>query len=117
VGVTAQMLIELLGLVPLPVEGGHFRQTWRAADALPAAALPARYGRDKPAGTAIYYLLTDAADGFSALHRLRTDEVGGSPVRTARPARRARGRVARLAARAWRTLRAARHHDGAWLRP
>ena len=26
-------------------------------------------------GTAIYYLVTDAADGFSALHRLPTDEV------------------------------------------
>jgi len=55
---TAARLIERLGLEPLPIEGGHFRQTWRS-----------------PAGTAIYYLLTDDPDSFSALHRLPTDEV------------------------------------------
>jgi uncharacterized protein len=55
---TAARLIELLRLEPLPVEGGHFRQTWRSA-----------------AGTAIYYLLTDDPDSFSALHRLPTDEI------------------------------------------
>jgi predicted cupin superfamily sugar epimerase len=72
---TASELIELLNLVPLPVEGGHFRQTWCAGDILPASALDARYGRPKPAGTAIYYLLDDSPDSFSALHRLPTDEV------------------------------------------
>lgn len=55
---TAARLIELLGLEPLPVEGGHYRETWRS-----------------PAGSAIYYLLTDEPDSFSALHRLPTDEV------------------------------------------
>lgn len=55
---TAQRLIEALGLEPLPVEGGHFRETWRSQ-----------------AGSAIYYLLTDAPDSFSALHRLPSDEV------------------------------------------
>jgi predicted cupin superfamily sugar epimerase len=55
---TAARLIELLRLEPLPIEGGHFRQTWRSA-----------------AGTAIYYLLSDDPDSFSALHRLPTDEV------------------------------------------
>jgi predicted cupin superfamily sugar epimerase len=72
---TAERLIALLGLVPLPVEGGHFRQTWIADETLAGEALPARYGRSKPAGTAIYYLLTDDPDSFSALHRLATDEV------------------------------------------
>jgi len=72
---SAARLVEMLGLVPLPVEGGHFRQTWLADTSLAAGALPARYGRDKPAGTAIYYLLTDDPDSFSALHRLPTDEV------------------------------------------
>jgi hypothetical protein len=72
---TADEVIRALGLVPLPGEGGHFRETWRAPDTLPASALDARYGRDKPAGTAIYYLITDRHDGFSALHRLPTDEV------------------------------------------
>ena len=54
----AKRLIELLRLEPLPIEGGHFRQTWRSA-----------------AGTAIYYLLSDDADSFSALHRLTSDEI------------------------------------------
>jgi predicted cupin superfamily sugar epimerase len=72
---SAQRLIELLQLEPLPVEGGHFRQTWVAAESIRAGALPSRYGRSKPAGTAIYYLLTDDPDSFSALHRLPTDEV------------------------------------------
>lgn len=72
---TAHDVIALLGLERLPGEGGYFRETWRAADVVPAAALDVRYGRGKPAGTAIYYLVTDAPDGFSALHRLPTDEV------------------------------------------
>ena len=70
---TAEELIGLLGLQPLPLEGGYYRETYRSADRLAAGALPPRYGRDKPAGTAIYYLLTP--DTFSALHRLPTDEV------------------------------------------
>ena len=70
---TADRLIALLGLRPLSLEGGYFRETYRCADALPAAALPRRYGREKAMSTAIYYLLT--ADTFSALHRLPTDEV------------------------------------------
>lgn len=63
---TARELIELLGLEPMPVEGGHFRQTYVARDRLPSG---------KPVSTAIYYLLTDEPDGFSALHRLPTDEL------------------------------------------
>src|SRR5205085_1986173 len=40
---------------------------------IPAAGLPARYGKNKASASAIYYLLT--ADTFSALHRLPTDEI------------------------------------------
>lgn len=72
---TADDVIRELGLEPLPGEGGYFRQTWVSGDRLGAGALAPRYGREKPAGTAIYYLVTDAADGFSAMHRLPTDEV------------------------------------------
>jgi predicted cupin superfamily sugar epimerase len=39
------------------------------------AVLGERYARSHALGTAIYYLVTDAADGFSAMHRLPTDEV------------------------------------------
>src|SRR5262249_23218313 len=70
---TPAELIALLDLRPLPHEGGYYRETYRSGDRLAAAALPARYGRDKAVSTAIYYLLTP--DTYSALHRLPTDEV------------------------------------------
>jgi len=53
---TASDLIDLLSLSPLPLEGGFYRETYRSAHS-----------------TAIYYLLT--SDTFSAMHRLRDDEV------------------------------------------
>jgi hypothetical protein len=72
---TAEELIRRLGLEPLPVEGGWFRQTYLSAEEIPAGALPARYAAAKPFGTAIYFLLTAEPDCFSALHRLPTDEI------------------------------------------
>jgi uncharacterized protein len=72
---TLQQLIETLGLQPLPREGGLFRQTYQAAEKIPVDALPARYSSAHAFGTAIYYLLTDEPDSFSALHRLPTDEI------------------------------------------
>lgn len=72
---TAASLIEHLGLVPLPGEGGHYRETWRAKETAPAGALPPRYRGGRAFGTAILYLLTADPDSFSALHRLPTDEV------------------------------------------
>lgn len=70
-----EALIELLKLEPLAEEGGLYRQTWVSEDVIPKSALPGRYPADKPMGTAIYYLLTDDPDSFSALHKLPTDEV------------------------------------------
>lgn len=70
---TAEQLIAALGLKPLPVEGGYYRETYRAGLRLPASLLPAPYPSDRDAATAIYYLLTPTT--FSALHRLPTDEV------------------------------------------
>lgn len=72
---TIDELIERLGLAPLPGEGGYFRQTWVAPESVAGGVLGDRYPRATTVGTAIYYLVTDAPDGFSALHRLRTDEV------------------------------------------
>jgi predicted cupin superfamily sugar epimerase len=80
--VSVDQVISLLNLRPLPVEGGFYAETYRAAETIPAAALPARYGSDRPHGTAIYYFLTPEL--CSRLHRLRTDEVWhfylGDPV-------------------------------------
>jgi predicted cupin superfamily sugar epimerase len=53
---TAQEVIASLRLAPLPGEGGFVRQSWRSENA-----------------SAAYYLMTGAE--FSALHRLRADEV------------------------------------------
>jgi uncharacterized protein len=80
---TAEELIRHLGLQPHPMEGGFFRETYRAGDSWPAAALPTRYQAAHSASTAIYYLLTPST--FSAMHRLQSDEIFhfylGDPVR------------------------------------
>lgn len=70
---TAKEIKKLLDLSPLPVEGGYFAETYRSPESLPAAALPSRYQGQRSFGTAIYFLLTP--DTFSALHRLKSDEV------------------------------------------
>lgn len=72
---TAQEIIAALGLQPHPIEGGFFRETYRAAGNIPGASLPPGYPRDavRSMGTAIYYLLTP--ETFSELHRLPTEEV------------------------------------------
>lgn len=62
-------VIERLGLEPHP-EGGHYRETWRAA------------GHGRPAGTAIYFLL--AAGERSHWHRIDSAEIwhhySGAPL-------------------------------------
>lgn len=70
---TAEHVIALLGLAPLPEEGGHFRETYRADELIAREGLPARYTGSRPHGSAIYYLLR--SDTFSALHRLQSDEI------------------------------------------
>ncbi len=72
---TAEEIIQHLKLQPLPIEGGLYRQTYVASEEIAAGALPSRYGRAKSLCTAIYYLLTDQPQSFSALHRLPTDEL------------------------------------------
>jgi uncharacterized protein len=69
---TEAEVVRLLELKPHP-EGGHYRETWRAA------------GKDgeRPSGTAIYYLL--AAGEESRWHRVDADEIwhwyGGGTLR------------------------------------
>jgi predicted cupin superfamily sugar epimerase len=69
----AEKIIARLGLVPLPNEGGFFRQSWVSRE---------RLADGRAAGSAIYFLLTP--EGFSALHQLKTDELwhfyAGDPV-------------------------------------
>jgi predicted cupin superfamily sugar epimerase len=60
----AEKVIAQLGLQPLPHEGGWFRRTWTSSQKL---------ADGRAAGSAIYFLATP--EGFSALHRLKTDEI------------------------------------------
>jgi uncharacterized protein len=70
---TAEELKTMLNLAPLELEGGYFRQTYRAAGTIPEGVLPSAYKGSRNYSTAIYFLLTP--DTFSAMHRLPTDEV------------------------------------------
>ncbi|MBF5005105.1 cupin domain-containing protein [Diaphorobacter caeni] len=70
--ITAQALIEQLGLVRHP-EGGWYRETYRASEMLASPALPARFSGDRSLSTAIYFLLSDS--DISSLHRIKADEV------------------------------------------
>jgi predicted cupin superfamily sugar epimerase len=82
---TAQEIIKKLELQPHPIEGGYFRETYRARGSVPTAGLPPGYPHqsERSLGTSIYYLLT--SETFSELHRLPTEEVFhlylGGPVR------------------------------------
>lgn len=70
---TAQEIIETLGLVPLEPEGGFFVETHRTPLTLASASLGGAYAGPRSLSTAIYYLLTP--ETFSAMHRLPGDEV------------------------------------------
>ena len=68
-------LVARLGLRPLPREGGRYAPVWRSGVRLAGATLPDRYGAgaERVAASSSLYLL--AGNEFSALHRLRSDEV------------------------------------------
>ncbi|MBR2548315.1 MAG: cupin domain-containing protein [Eubacterium sp.] len=62
--ITAEQIIEKLGMVPLTQEGGMVLEAYKSK---------ARTDAGKMAGSAIYFLLRDQA--FSSLHRLAGDEM------------------------------------------
>ncbi|MFC1661440.1 cupin domain-containing protein [Gemmatimonadota bacterium] len=77
-----ETLIRRLGLAPLPLEGGYFKETYRSSIRVAAEALGAGYSGARSVGTAIYFLLTPLS--FSAMHSLPGDETYhfylGAPV-------------------------------------
>ena len=79
---TAEAIIELLGMKPLLFEGGYFAETHRAG-VIAQEHLPWATDDHRSLKTAIYYLLTP--DTMSAMHLLPGDEVFhhylGDPVR------------------------------------
>jgi predicted cupin superfamily sugar epimerase len=55
------------------VEGGSFRETYRAALKVPTSVLPSAFKGERNASTGIYFLL-EFGD-FSAFHRIAADEM------------------------------------------
>jgi uncharacterized protein len=73
---TTEAIIAMLGLAPLPGEGGYYIETYQSAMQVPLSQLSGAYqGGHRQLSSAIYYLLTDEVDSFSALHRLIGDEI------------------------------------------
>lgn len=68
----AEEIINALGLERHP-EGGWFRETYRATEMVPYAALPNRFSGDRSFCTAIYFLLKKGE--FSVFHRIKSDEL------------------------------------------
>ncbi len=66
-------IVQALGLVPLPQEGGLYAETYRSARILPAHAAGAEQKGPRACATAIYYLVTPTR--FSALHRVASTEI------------------------------------------
>lgn len=70
---TADEVKQLLQLVPLTIEGGFFRETYRSRWNVSAEYLPDGFRGSRSIGTAIYYMITP--ETFSPLHRLPGTEV------------------------------------------
>ena len=69
---TAQYFVEQYGMQAHP-EGGWYKETYRADEAIQQAHLPVRFKGDRSFSTAIYFLLED--EQFSAFHRIQSDEL------------------------------------------
>lgn len=69
---TAEIYIKQLELLAHP-EGGWYREAYRSDLKIPEQGLPASFGGERNASTAIYYLLE--AGQCSHLHRIKSDEI------------------------------------------
>ncbi|KOR28314.1 hypothetical protein TI03_05000 [Achromatium sp. WMS1] len=69
----ADKWIQDLNLMPLPEEGGMYREIYRSQELITQAALPKRFTGDRCYATSIYYLLKYPE--FSAFHRLKQEEI------------------------------------------
>ena len=69
---TAQQWIKRLNLIEHP-EGGYYTETYRSPERIARDHLPVRFGGNRTFSTAILFLLPGGE--FSALHRIKQDEV------------------------------------------
>jgi len=81
--ITADEIINLMGLKPLFPEGGYYVETYRSPMVLDGRQINLEEGDVRELFSAIYYLL--AGRRVSRLHRLRSDEIYhlylGGPLR------------------------------------
>jgi len=69
---TAQRLIELLGLKPHPT-CGYVAETYRSRHRIPDEALPTAFAGSRPLGSVLYFMVT--AEAPIRLHRIRSDQM------------------------------------------
>jgi predicted cupin superfamily sugar epimerase len=69
---TAERLIELLGLKPHPT-CGYVAETYRAGERIPDEALPTAYAGSRPLASVLYFMVT--GDAPIRLHRIRSDQM------------------------------------------
>lgn len=69
----ASDVIQMLGLQPLPGEGGYYRETYRSKEVVEITFPGEEKSVARSLNTQIYYMVTE--ESFSVLHRLKQDEV------------------------------------------
>jgi predicted cupin superfamily sugar epimerase len=69
---TAERIIELLGLQPHPT-CGFVAETYRAQQRVPDEALPTVYAGSRPLASVLYFMVTEKAR--IRLHRIRSDQM------------------------------------------
>ncbi|MCB0413373.1 MAG: cupin domain-containing protein [Bdellovibrionales bacterium] len=80
---TAEDVIRIMDLKPLPEEGGYYRETYRSNYGRNTAQTFGTGGAsERDLSTAIYYLVSEGS--FSAIHRITSDEIfhfySGDPI-------------------------------------
>lgn len=70
---TAEQVIEALGLEPLTVEGGYFKSIYVSRESYLHKNLPKRFDGDRHYQSAIYFLITE--NSFSPFHKINNNEV------------------------------------------
>ncbi|MEM8844461.1 MAG: cupin domain-containing protein [Pseudomonadota bacterium] len=69
----AEQWIEDLGMIPLPEEGGWFKEIYRSDEFIPKDSLPERFPSKRTYSSSIIYLLKSTE--FSAFHRIKQEEI------------------------------------------
>jgi len=69
---TAERIIELLGLKPHPT-CGFVAEIYRTQERIPDEALPTAYAGSRPLASVLYFMVT--ADAQIRLHRIRSDQM------------------------------------------